>query len=262
MSELALKLTVDGNGNNATSGAFDPENIVQFGYHHQWADLRGWGTFFGAGNFVANDGKTSQCPDHWREAFKWVYDGMWTNYTMPNRAYQDSDLLINNPFGSGKVAMAHCHTWYTCCVPAKAAWDYACVPSYNGTVTAKLHTDMVGVFATTKNPESAVKVVYGIATAPEIVTLWGAAPALKSMQGDYIATLSESFPSVENWDTIMAGLDYVETPNHEANMPNFSQADDRVKALQSELETTAGLDVDAVIDTFVAEMQAIFDAAD
>ena len=45
MSELALKLTVDGNGNNATSGAFDPENIVQFGYHHQWADLRGWGNF-------------------------------------------------------------------------------------------------------------------------------------------------------------------------------------------------------------------------
>ena len=81
------------------------------------------------------------------------------------------------------------------------------------------------------------------------------------MQGDYISTLSESFPSVENWDTIMAGLNYVDVPNHEANMPNFSQADDRVKALQNEIETTAGLDVDAAIDTFVADMQAIFDAA-
>ena len=261
MSELALKLTVDGNGNDATSGDFDPENIVQFGYHHQWTDPRGWGAFFGASNFVADDGKTAQCPDNWREAFKWVYDGEWVNYTMPNLDYQNSDLLSGNAFGSGHVAMAHCHTWYTCCVPTEAAWDFCCVPSYNGTVTAKLHTDMVGAFASTKNPEAAVKAVYGIATAPELVKLWAAVPALKSMQGDYISTLSESFPSVENWDTIMAGLNYVDVPNHEANMPNFSQADDRVKALQNEIETTEGLDVDAAIDTFVADMQAIFDAA-
>ncbi len=261
MSELALKLTVDGNGNDATSGDFDSENIVQYGYHHQWTDPRGWGSFFGAGNFVAEDGKTAQCPDHWRAAIKWVYDGMWKNYTMPNKAAIDGDLLSGNPFGSGNVAMAHCHTWYTCCVPAEAAWDYACVPSYNGKVTAKLHTDMVGVFASTKNPDAAVKAVYEIATAPELVKLWGAVPALKSMQTDYISILSENYPSVDNWDTIMAGLDYVEVPNHEADMPNFSQADDRVKALQSELESTAGLEVDAAIDTFVADMQAIFDAA-
>ena len=261
MTELALKLTVDRNDNDATSAAFDPENIVQFGFHHQWTAPRGWGTFFGAGNFVADDGETAQCPDHWREAFKWVYDGMWTDYTMPNLAYQDSDLLSGNPFGSGHVAMAHCHTWHTCCVPPEAAWDFCCVPSYDGKVTAKLHTDMVGVLASTKNPEAAAKAVYGIATAPELVKLWGAVPALKSMQGDYISTLSESYPSVGNWDTIVAGLNYVDVPNHEAYMPNFPRADTRIMAFQITMEGSSGADVDAEIDQLVTDLQVIFDAA-
>jgi multiple sugar transport system substrate-binding protein len=210
---------------------------------------------------VADDGVTAQCPDHWREAFKWVYDGMWGNYTQPNLAYQYSDLLSGNPFGAGNVAMAHCHTWYTCCVPPEAAWDFGCVPSYNETVTAKLHTDMVGALGTTKNPEAAAKTVYEIATAPELIELWGAVPALKSMQWAYISTLSESHPSVENWETIIAGLNYVDVPNHEAYMPNFPRADDRVKTFQSEMEGTSGINVDAEIDQLVADLQAIFDAA-
>jgi multiple sugar transport system substrate-binding protein len=261
MTQLALQLTVDANGNDATSAAFDSENIVQFGYAHQWTDPRGWGSFFGAGNLVAADGVTAECPDHWRAAFKWVYDGMWVNYSQPNGPYINSDLLSGNAFGSGNVAMAHCHTWYTCCVPAESAWDYATCPSYEGTATAKLHTDMIGVMASTEVPEAAVKALYDIATSPQLVSLWGAVPALKSMQGGYIANMAAAHTSVDNWDTIMAGLDHVEVPNHESFMPNFAQADDRVKAFQSELEGTGDVDVDAAIDTLVSDLQAIYDAA-
>jgi multiple sugar transport system substrate-binding protein len=260
LTELALQLTVDRNGNDATSAAFEPENVVQFGFHHQWTDPRGWGTFFGAGNFVADDGVSAQCPDHWREAFKWVYDGMWTNYMQPNYAYQYSDLLGGNPFYSGNVAMAHCHTWYTCCVPVEATWDYACVPSYRETTTCKIHSDMVGVLATTKNKEAAVEATYEIATSPQLINLWAALPALVSLQNGYISELSARFPHVENWDTIVAGLNYVDVPNHEAYMPNFPRADDRVKAFQSEMEGTSGINVDAEIDQLVADLQAIFDA--
>ena len=38
--ELGMKLTVDKNGNDATSADFDPENIVQWGFDMQWADDR------------------------------------------------------------------------------------------------------------------------------------------------------------------------------------------------------------------------------
>ena len=171
LTELAMRLTLDGNGNNATDAAFDPEDIVQFGYAHQWAYPRGWATFFGAGNFVEDDGAVAVCPDHWREAFKWVYDGMWVDHFHPNGRHIRGDLLGGDPFGSGHVAMAHCHTWYTCCVPVEAAWDYAACPSYNGVATAKLDTDMIGVVASCEVPEQAVKAVYDIATSPTLINL-------------------------------------------------------------------------------------------
>jgi hypothetical protein len=186
---------------------------------------------------------------------------MWVNYSQPNGPYLNSDLLSGNAFGSGNVAMAHCHTWYTCCVPTEAAWDFATCPSYNGVATAKLHTDTITVMGSTDVPEAAVKALYDIATSPQLVNLWGAVPAIKSMQGGYIAKMAAANPSVDNWDTVMAGLDHVDVPNHEAFMPNFAQADDRVKAFQSELEGTGDVDVDAAVDTLVSDLQAIFDAA-
>ncbi|MBS4062605.1 MAG: extracellular solute-binding protein, partial [Bacteroidetes bacterium] len=70
LREVAMKLTVDANGNDANSEAFDPENIVQFGFMNQWTDPRGIGTFFGSGSLVADDGVTAQIPDNWKAAWE------------------------------------------------------------------------------------------------------------------------------------------------------------------------------------------------
>lgn len=261
MEELALLLTVDANGNDATSAAFDPENIVQFGYHHQWTDPRGWGTFFKAGSLMADDGETAQCPDAWREAFRWYYRGMWEDYFAPNGPYQDSELLImGDPFGSGNTAMAHCHTWYTSWVPADTNWNYGCIPSYEGSITCKLHTDMVGVIGDSAHPDMAVRVVYAIATSAKLIKVWNAVPAVQSLQAGFFAALDEQFTQGVNWDTILAGLNYVDVPNHGSNMPNFVQADDRVVAFQSTVQDTADLDIDAAIDELVRDLQEIFAA--
>ena len=57
LAELAMLLTVDANGNDATSPDFDRDNVVQWGFHHQFNDdARAIGTFFGPGTFVADDG--------------------------------------------------------------------------------------------------------------------------------------------------------------------------------------------------------------
>ncbi|RPI30256.1 MAG: extracellular solute-binding protein, partial [Chloroflexota bacterium] len=56
LKELAMVLTVDENGNDATMTGFDSEKIGQFGYHSQWTDIRGGWTFFGASSFVGPDG--------------------------------------------------------------------------------------------------------------------------------------------------------------------------------------------------------------
>ena len=54
--ELAKKLTVDANGNDATSADFDPANVVQWGLDAQFTenDARAWSTIFGgSGSVVA-----------------------------------------------------------------------------------------------------------------------------------------------------------------------------------------------------------------
>jgi multiple sugar transport system substrate-binding protein len=67
--ELAMKLTVDANGNDATSAEFDPENITQFGFYDQWTDAC-VGTLFGSG-IPYDEHWTSSHPDHWVDAWKW-----------------------------------------------------------------------------------------------------------------------------------------------------------------------------------------------
>ena len=65
VQELARVLTVDANGNDATNPAFDPNSVVQWGFHNQFNDdARAQGTMFGPGSFVADDG-SAQIPEQW-----------------------------------------------------------------------------------------------------------------------------------------------------------------------------------------------------
>ena len=41
LREMAMKLTLDKNGKNATEADFDPENIVQYGFDDSWINTRG-----------------------------------------------------------------------------------------------------------------------------------------------------------------------------------------------------------------------------
>jgi multiple sugar transport system substrate-binding protein len=71
--DLAMKLTVDANGNDATSADFDPSSIEVWGLDAQFTnnDPRAWSTIFGgSGSIVADDGTTAQWPDNWREGLQ------------------------------------------------------------------------------------------------------------------------------------------------------------------------------------------------
>ncbi|HXG41085.1 MAG TPA: extracellular solute-binding protein [Candidatus Limnocylindrales bacterium] len=267
LTEIAKKLTVDGEGNDATAAAFDPDDIVQFGYVMQWTDPRGWGTQFGAGSLVADDGRTAQIPDHWRAAWKWYYDGMWSDHFIPNQAYMDSDLLANgNPFQSGNVAIDWVHLWYTCCIippdgkPIVKNWDIAVPPAYNGTTTAKLHADSFAIMKATKHPDEAFEALTFLLNSDELFKAYGALPAVKSKQAAFFAALDEKFaPNKVNWQVALDMLGYPDVPSHEADMPNFLKANNAVGAFQTKMTGTEGLNMDQEIDALRAELQSIFD---
>jgi multiple sugar transport system substrate-binding protein len=271
VAELAKKLTVDKSGKDATDAAFDAANIVQYGLDAQWTenDARAWSTIFGgSGSAVADDGKTAQWPQNWREGLQFYYDGIWKDHFIPAKPAVDG-MAGGNSFQSGQVAMDIVHLWYTCCVyPTEGDkpvtdWDIAVVPQGpDGKPTSKLHADTIGILNSSKHPDEAFEVLTYLAKSSELTQVWGAMPAIESQQAAFFEGLDKTFAPLKiDWQVARDMVAYPDVPSHEAYMPNFQKADAANKALGSKLWTTPGLDVNAEIDRLVTELQGIFAAA-
>jgi multiple sugar transport system substrate-binding protein len=270
--DLAMKLTVDTNGNDATSAAFDPENVDVYGLDAQFTenDARAWSTIFGgSGSVLADDGTTAQWPDNWRTGLQFFYDGIWKDHFVPNQTAVQA-LAAGNTFQSGRIAMDVVHQWYTCCVypgegetAAVTDWDVAVLPvGPDGNITSKLHADTIGILDTTENPDQAFEALTFLFQSPELIQTWGAMPAIESQRAAFFSGLDERFAPLEiDWNVSTLMLGYPDNPSHEAFMPNFQEADSANKDLGSKLWTTPDLDVDAELDAQVELLQGIFDSA-
>ena len=168
-------------------------------------------------------------------------------------------LAQGNTFGSGNVAMNPNHTWYTCCFEG-VNWDVAAIPSYDGNMTAKLHADTFGILKASKNPEAAFEVYMLMLGefAPDLLQVYGAFPGRMSLQDDALATFQENFPDADV-QVFVDALSYPDNPNHESGMPNFLKASDTYTAFAATVQSTPDLDLDAEIDTFLTDLQAVFD---
>lgn len=267
MTDLAKRLTVDAAGNDANSPDFDPGDIVQFGFGNVFADIRAQSTLFGAGSLVDAEGN-AQIPPHWAEAQQWYYDGMWTDHFIPNGPYGDSDMLnAGSWFESGNLAMGNTHLWYaTCCMAGfEGNWDTAAVPSYDGTVTAKLHADTFSITKTTEHPDEAFTVLTHLIgdAAEELTTTYGGMPARISLQDGYFDKVgAANFEGQDiNWDTAVQGMSYVDNPAHESGMPNFLEAEAVLAEYATRFNQEEGLDIPAELEALRAELQTVFDAA-
>lgn len=259
LRELAMFLTVDGNGNDATMEGFDPTNIAQFGYDSQWQDIRADWSHLQAGTFVDADGK-AYVPDQWRTAAKWYYDGMFKDYFIPNDNYVNSDLLAQgNTFGSGNVAMNPINLWFTCCTE-DVVWDVAAIPSFNGNLTSKLNADTFGILKAAKNPQASWEVysLFMDEFAGDLAAVYGAFPARQSLQADAVAGLQERFPGVD-FQVFVDGLAYPDDPSSESALPNFLKASDTYNTFGAKYQSTPGLDIDAELDNLVVELQKVYD---
>lgn len=262
MTEVAQILTVDANGFDATEAEFDAENIAQWGFVNQFAGagaMRQNATLFGSGSLIGDDGGAFM-PDNWRIAFQWFHDATWSNYIMPNQAQEGSDLLAaGNPFASGNVAMAQSHLWYTCCLD-DTEWDAAALPSYEGTVTARLHADTFRVMNSTDSPAEAVAVLtYLVGDASlDLLGVYGGLPTRAEDQDAFFAGLNEKYTQGVNWDVVIESLNFPDVPSHEEALPNNNKASDRLDAFLSLLRSEPGLDVAAEIDTLLADLDAIY----
>jgi multiple sugar transport system substrate-binding protein len=269
LRDVAMVMTVDSQGNDATMEEFDINDIVQFGFAPQWTDIRGRLTLFGAGNFIDDEG-TATVPQHWQEGLNWYQQAMWEDYFIPNGVYGGADFLGGgNWFESGNLAMVSIHLWYLpCCTWGLENVEYqlAPVPSYNGINTAKMHGDTFSIMETTKHPQEAFEVLtYLIGDrANQLATLYGGMPARLSLQGSYFDTINQNQPLAGrdlNWDVVAAGMAYADNPSHEGPLPNLAQAEDVYNTWAAQLDNNPDFDLEAGLPQLIDALQKIYDAA-
>jgi multiple sugar transport system substrate-binding protein len=273
LRELAMKLTVDKNGNDATSSDFDASSVEQWGFDMQYTDNSpvAESTLFGASSVVASDNRTAQIADPLKTGIQWWYDGVWKDHFIPNNNQINSDLLSKgSEFASGNLAMMEGHSWFTCCVwpaaPAKPVvkqFGWAAPPSYNGNTTAKLHADTFSILKGSKNPELAFKALQAMIASPELLIDYGAFAADQSKQQSFVDAINTQFKGIKlDWSVPQASLGHPDIPNHQAWMPDYSKSKQALQAFWTKYRTTAGLDLTAEEETLRTTLQGIFDAAD
>jgi multiple sugar transport system substrate-binding protein len=264
--EVALRLTVDKNNNDATQAGFDPKSIVQYGFEAQRDDIRGLGAFFGGGSLASTDGKTVQIPAPWLDAWKWWYNGMWTDhFIMTGPVYNSTEFNGGGyPFFTGKVAMSQNFLWSTYGVAdAGDDWDLAALPSYKGKATAAFNADTFRIMKTTKHPDEAFQVLSYLLNegSNELLQAYGGMPAREKEQAAFFETLgqSEGFPAKVDWQVAIDGIAQADQPNFEANLPKYNESLDLLVKYREKWWSKAGLDIDQEASTLKDELQAIWD---
>lgn len=264
-TELAKKLTVDANGEDATSPDFDPKDIKQFGFFPQWTDARGLGAFFLGGlPYDETDQTKAVIPPAWDAAWKWFYDGIWKDYFIPNADYINSDLLAKSNVGaSGNVGMWWTHTWYTCCFDLqKTNWDIAVVPTIDGNITAKLHGDTFAIMKDSKVQDVAFKVLTDMVVADPLYQIYGGIPANEDSRDLFFDALNKrSEPNTPNWDVAIEMLKYPDLPNHESWLPNMVAANSLFTEFRTLMEQTPGLDMDKEVEKLRTDLEAVYKEA-
>jgi multiple sugar transport system substrate-binding protein len=269
LTHLALLLTLDRNGNNATSPHFDPAHVVQWGFELQdTADARAQGTLFAPGSFVSKDG-AAQIPATWLKAWQWYYDLVWKAHAAPDQVEINSPLLeADNGFHTGNVAMAFTHLWYASSLEDSAGqgddfFDLAVVPSYDGRNTAELDADSFRILAGTKHPAAAFTALSYLVSgaALPLCESYTAMPARPDLRAPFFTSLDETFPQRVDWSVVERSLPHQDIPSCEAWMPNDLQAENCITTFSNLLLTDPHLDVARQAKRLQAELNRIFRAA-
>jgi multiple sugar transport system substrate-binding protein len=273
ITEVAKRLTVDVNGNDATSPDFDPNQIVQLGFEPQFQSIQSVGTFYGgAANIYSGDAPgsyESTIPDSWKEGFQWLYDGMWGEqpFIGTGPLIGAPEFGAGNPFNSGRVAMGLTQTWYTCClaqlVEAGNEFQLGIQPiAANGEVQGRVDADTFRIWKGTPNPDAAFQVLsYLITTgADKLLPVYGAMPAVAEKTEAFFDKKKEEYPFVtqESWDVFVQGLAYPDTPTSEQYQPNSIEANARFATFFSLLRATPDLDFEAEYQKLVDDLNSIY----
>jgi len=280
LAKVGKLLTIDANGKNSTQDGFDATKVVQYGFSFGWEGHPNyWGAFqVNGGQMLVPGGSkgsyAAKIPDGWKTAWQWVYDGMWgAQPYIPNGPVAGgADFDSGNVFASGKVAMLDNPSWYLCCVgdltKAGGKFDFGAMPvGLDGKVAGRVDADTFRIWKGSKHAAEAFTVLtYLVDTGiqklvvgtKDVPAAYGALPGVASMRQPWLDSKKSSFPFVQNWDTLIAGMNYPDSPSAEGYMPNVNEAWARIQTFGDLLSNTKGVDLAKEEATLEADLTTIF----
>mgnify|MGYP000441551116 CR=1 FL=1 len=269
LREYAMKLTLDENGNDATAPDFDPEKIVQWGFDDSWSDMRGLLTRWdaaGKGRPTTDDYRTATANSpEWVAGLQWFSDGIWIDHFIPDSISQEAiGSAAPDPFGSNQIAMFYSHTWFMAegLVDLPFEYDLGTAPfNSKGTRISRIHADNFTIPDAAANKEAAWEVMKWLVAPEQIVDvciIYGCVPARKSVSDAYLALLKEKYPGLD-YDVIFNAIDYLDNPNHESWVPDWTKVGDTLNNALSILYAGDNKNAQEILDQANAEVQKILD---
>ena len=277
LATVAKLLTLDSSGHNAIESSFNASKIQQYGFDDECChELRRLGTTFGAGSYLASDGKTAQLPPVWEETWKWYYDALWTSHFAPTDTERTAlESAASSTAATGRVAMELAWSWGVDSFGASSGngqpvskfqrWDMAVLPSNDGVTTVPVDSDMFVINEKTKVPDAAYKAMLAIMADPAIRAVDGSLPLDPAQQAAYFKALQagvdrEFANSPINWSVLTEMDKYAASPAFDAPTPNYGKVSADDYAFYDRLQTKSGLNLDTEIAKFKATLQADFNS--
>jgi multiple sugar transport system substrate-binding protein len=267
VTQIARLLTLDKNGKNATQEGFDRTQIRQYGFAPQWMDaVRFANIYADSAKIYTGDRKGNYQAvilDSWKTAWAWWYAGMWGQQPFIPNTPVSLSALGDDPFGSGKVAMALVGSFYLRTAEgAGNSWDLAVLPlGADGKVHGRADADTFYIWKGTQHSAEAFTVLTYLLNPADPIGLTldpGAVPARASLQGKFIQRLTEIYPFVKNWNVLQANLNYVDLPSAEGYLPNQTEAWDRMDAFTVLLGSNGSLNLTAEVNQLGNDLTEIF----
>jgi len=162
--DIAMQLTVDANGNNASSPDFDPANVVQYGMDHRgdwWRSFQSVIYSFGS-HTISEDGSTLDGYINSAEtisALEWMRDAVHVHHVAPTANWiQGLPGGVMPLFLEGQIAMVFgMGPWFLGMLEEQPGFEYAILPmptGPGGKETAVCWAGF-GMSPTSENPEAA-----------------------------------------------------------------------------------------------------------
>lgn len=266
-----MKMTLDKNGNDATSPNFDPTQIAQWGFDDTWTDMRNYLTEWGApgvGLLTTPDMKKAIVNQkEWVTGLQWLSDGIWKDHFIPNAAGQATYGAIGNgdPFSTGLVSMMMTYSWF---MPEGLTginfkYDLAPMPvAPTGKQIVRSDMDGLAMVKGSDEQDSAWTFMTWLVQPEQIVDvcqIYGCLPPVKAVEAQYRGIMESKWPGLD-YDVIYNGLNHLDNPHSDAYVVEQQKIGDVMNNALSEVYSGSQKDAKVLLDGVNADVQKLLDA--